>query len=441
MINKHDSLAKACKQLCLKEPFYGLFLMMLNKEWNNTKVPSAGVSKNGINYQLTVNENFWNGLTELWQLMIMKHELLHISFFHLENQDRFPDKVVANIAMDIEINQYIDPSWLPCFDVTTKEFEAKYTPIGKKLAEDVKDGVITMEEYTKQSHAIPPRGVYIQDFPELKLEPKKGTKYYYDKLMQGKEQKEKTGSSGSSALDSLLDQMDSGQPTVCDHGTWKEFEAMSETEKKLLRSQTDFHLKEVADAITKSRGTIPSELADYISKIDHKEPPKFDWKGYLRRFTGGSTKIYTKKLHRKYNKRFEDNPGLKIKQKRHVLVAVDTSGSVSKNELEEFFHEIYHIHKGGTEVTVVQCDAAIAKIEPFKKDTADKIKVHGRGGTSFDPPCDYFNENPHKYSCMIYFTDGEAPAPVNKIRGKILWVLSSTSNLNDELPGLKIKLN
>ncbi len=35
-------------------------------------------------------------------------------------------------------------------------------------------------------------------------------------------------------------------------------------------------------------------------------------------------------------KQFEDNPGLKIKQKQHILVAVDTSGSVSNDELKEF---------------------------------------------------------------------------------------------------------
>ena len=54
--------------------------------------------------------------------------------------------------------------------------------------------------------------------------------------------------------------------------------------------------------------------------------PKFDWKGYIRRFTGVSSKVYTKKIRRKENRRYSDNPGLKIKMKQHMLLAIDTSG-------------------------------------------------------------------------------------------------------------------
>jgi predicted metal-dependent peptidase len=60
--------------------------------------------------------------------------------------------------------------------------------------------------------------------------------------------------------------------------------------------------------------------------------------------------------------------------------------------------------------------------------------------TSFDPPIQYFNEHKNKFSCMIYLTDGEAPAPVDPIQGKILWVLSSKSGPNNQLMP-QIKLN
>ena len=46
MKNREDSLAKTSKDLMLKEPYYGFFLIMLNKVWNNKVVPTAGVSKN-----------------------------------------------------------------------------------------------------------------------------------------------------------------------------------------------------------------------------------------------------------------------------------------------------------------------------------------------------------------------------------------------------------
>lgn len=60
--------------------------------------------------------------------------------------------------------------------------------------------------------------------------------------------------------------------------------------------------------------------------------------------------------------------------------------------------------------------------------------------TSFDPVVDYFNENQRKFSCLIYFTDGEAPNPHNPPQGRCLWVLSSMSKMNKKLPGQVIKL-
>ena len=41
----------------LKEPYYGFFLIKLNKIWNK-RIPTAGVCKNGINYQLAINEDY-----------------------------------------------------------------------------------------------------------------------------------------------------------------------------------------------------------------------------------------------------------------------------------------------------------------------------------------------------------------------------------------------
>ncbi len=75
MSNKTDELAKASKDLMLKEPFYGLFLIMLNKQWNNKVVPTASVSRQGVNYQLYLNENFWESLSANQHMGLLKHEL------------------------------------------------------------------------------------------------------------------------------------------------------------------------------------------------------------------------------------------------------------------------------------------------------------------------------------------------------------------------------
>ena len=399
---KAEQLAKASKDLILSEPFYGLFLIMLNKRWEKS-VPTAGVCLNGINYQLLISEEYWSKLSEPHRIGLLKHELLHIGFFHLTEYSSLTDRELANIAMDLEINQYI------------------------------------------AAHLLPPGGMVLSMFPELNLEPKKGTHYYYEKLQQGK----KDGNCPN--LNKKLQGMGQGQMTVTisvkgkdqeaqmpDHSTWKDMQDLPEATQKLVQKQVEHILKEVAEQAQKSCGSIPGEFSEILSRINHKEEPKFDWRGYLRRFSGGSTKIYTKKTRRKFNKRYDENPGLKIKPKRHILVAIDTSGSVSKDELNEFLGEMYHIQKTGTEITVVQADTAISHIEKFnhRKD----FQVYGRGGTCFQPVIDYYNENTSKYTCLFYFTDGEASAPT-KAKGRMLWVLSSTSNINEDLIGPQIKLN
>jgi predicted metal-dependent peptidase len=227
--------------------------------------------------------------------------------------------------------------------------------------------------------------------------------------------------------------------SIYDHPTWDEFEDLSEADKKLIEKQIEHQLKETADATEKRQGHVPGELQDIIDRLRTIEPPSFPWKQYLRRFVGNSSISYTKKLRRKYNKRYVGNPGLKIKFKNHICVGVDTSGSVSNDELKEFMNELCHMHKTGHQITVVQCDTQINSIEKFnpKKDW----DIKGRGGTCFQPVVDHYNEK-KEYTALIYLTDGEAYPPEDCPKNA-LWVHSSSNycEINEDLPGQKIQLN
>jgi predicted metal-dependent peptidase len=390
-MDKQQSLSKISKELMLKEPYYGFFLIMLNKVWRKN-LPTAGVSKNGINFQLAINEEFWTGLSEMHQMGLLKHELLHIAFGHLTSFKSFKDHKLANVAMDMEINQYIDKDWLP------------------------------------------KGGIDIDDYEDLKLDRKAGCRYYYDKLKQLQQEKDKNGSCGNEDMDKLLDQVANGEGP--DHSTWEEFEDLSEAEQKLIEKQLQKVLSDAKEQTVKKRGNIPGEIEGVIV-IEEIVPPKFDWRGYIRRFTGVSTKVFTKKIRRKENRRYDENPGLKIKMRQHMLLAIDTSGSVSDTELQEFMGEIHHIYKTGVDVTIMQCDTSIRSIEAYKG--KNEINVAGRGGTEFDPVLDYYNANQKKYTSLVYFTDGECYTSVVP-KGNVLWVLSERSHMNESLPGKVIKL-
>ena len=380
----HQNIGKITKEFMYKEPFYGLFLITLNKVVNNN-IPTAGVSKNGINAQLGINEKYWESLSDRHKTGLLKHELLHIVLFHLFLRDDFADKEIFNIAADLEVNQYIDTNMLP-------------------------EGALTLDRY-----------------PELNLKERAGTRYYYEEISKAI----KNGTSPN--LQELLDSL-RGNGGL--HPTWKEFEG-SESERGLIRRQIDYQVKEIIENNRKSMGTIPAELAEYIDQLFKEKESVFNWKAYLRRFAGNSIKVYTKKSRRKLNRRFHSLPGLKIKTKKHILVAIDTSGSVSNEELVEFFVEIHNIWKTGCMVTVVECDASLHTIKEYKG-KFDGV-IHGRGGTSFQPVINYYDENKKLYNTCIYLTDGECSAPT-KPRGSILWVISSKGRINEQLPGIQIKI-
>ena len=352
-MNTLEDVSVIVKKLMLKEPFYGIFASSLNKVVRRD-VPTAGVSKNNINYQLAINEEFWASLdNENKKIGLIKHELLHICFHHLINRESFPNHQLHNIAADLEINQYIDPVYYPSPDL-----------------------------------------ILLSSFPTLTLPEKAGTKMYYELLQQAHQQ------GTSPELDGMLSDMDGDY-----HGTWKEFDELSEADKKLVKAQIDHQIKEIIES-QKNIGKVPNELKDYIDSLFEITPPSYDWKAYLRRFSSTSTKTYTKKTRRKLNKRYEENPALKIKTKKHILVGVDTSGSVSKNDLQEFFNEIYHIHKTGVQVSVAEGDTNIHNVYEYKGKMPEFVS--GRGGTDMNPFVEYVNKH-KQYSNLIILTDGYIP--------------------------------
>jgi len=419
-IDNHQDVAKAGRTLMLKEPFYGLFLIGLNKELS-TRIQTACIAKDGINLKLVVNPEYFEKQDDMTKVAILKHEMLHVAMQHLSMFDQFPDKKLLNVAADLEINQYI-----------TDEMKGS-TWEGL----DIKNG----------------------KFMDVALPLKAGTRVYYEMLQKeldeydkqqqtngdcdggdvGDETNENNKGNGDCSSDQSFAEWFRSGGMDDEHTLWEEFENLSEAEKKLIQKQVEHQLKEAATQTQKSRGTLPSELQAYIDKLFETHEAVIDWKQYLRRFGTRSTKIETKKTRKKPNNRFGSGPAIKIKPKRRTLVAIDTSGSVSDQDLIEFFNEIDSIHKTGTAVTIMECDSYVHRTYEYNGKT-DVLRVTGRGGTSFDPVMEEIFKAPGKYQNLIYLTDGYAPAPVRTPMVPILWVINSSAEINPNLPGAQIQI-
>lgn len=461
----------AFKRLLVKNPFYGLFCLSLPKVVT-TRHPTLCVTKQGISCQLNINPDFWAQHTDDEQIALLQHELGHICLQHMFLSNSFADAKLFNIAADAEVNSYIEN--LPDNGVTPEW-------IGQKIGKQLEKGLGTKTYYEaiqdfinqqqQQAQAQNPQNPCNggqgdnsqsdqenqQQSPQSSSSPSDAgsTNSHQDSKPENKQQppsspqqpqqsqeqtqvqperEEEEDDSGTQNPSQYPDEFEDELDSFDDHSTWREFRDIPEATQQLMQNNINTVLKNTAEQVEKMRGTIPGEFQELISKLREKKPDVFNWKTYFRRLLGSIYDVNIRSTRRKESKRFEDAAGIQHKKKVSILVAVDTSGSVSQRELQEFFSEIDYVYKAGARVTILQCDTQINAVEDYDGKNLPTIK--GRGGTDFNPPVDYYVEHKKEYASLIYFTDGEAPLP-NKHPQGMVWVISSLG-CHQDFPGKAI---
>lgn len=364
-----QTVFKICKQLIIKEPFYGLFLMRLNKFFSD-KIPTAGVAIDGINPVLAINKDWWYKLDDTMKMAVIKHELMHLLYGHLTQNFDYLRKASAkhaNMAFDAEVNSAIP-------------------------------------ELQKDDYIYPAR-YNLEDF--------KGSLFYFDYFHKEDPNENSTGNGTWNVS------------FVGDHSQWQS-DKMSDAQKQLVQQQIDSIAKNTAEQVQKSCGNIPGQFKEYIDSLFKKKPAKFNWKQHFRRLVGGTitSEIYLTKM--RPNKRFPEARGFKHVRKPEILVAVDTSGSISSRDLEDFFTEIHHMFKSGYKITVAEIDTQITNV--FKYDGKQDIKAVGRGGTELSPAIEYYKQHKEFTTCVL-FTDGYCNTNLPDCRN-LLWVITSDGAKN-----------
>jgi predicted metal-dependent peptidase len=284
-----------------------------------------------------------------------------------------------------------------------------------------------------------------------------GSKYYYEQLSKQQnqqqqqqnpqggsgQQSQKNNQGGSNSQEDnskdnkgtqYPDNTPQGKKPIDSHDTWKTFQEMPDAAKQLMQNNINSLIKRTAEQVEKQCGTVPAEFREIVEKLKEKKPEIFNWKAYFRRMLGSIYDVNIKSTRRKQSKRFEGAAGIQHKKKVSILVAVDTSGSVSTKELQDFFSEIEYIYKAGARVTIIECDARINNIVEY--DGKHIPEVVGRGGTDFNPPVNYYIKHKKEYASLIYFTDGECYLP-DKHPSGMVWVITS-NGMHQDFPGKTI---
>jgi len=414
------------------EAFCGMFLPKMNREFNERFPAPAAISMiNGTPTLILNPQLLFIMCNDYYDFKcIIQHEVYHLVFKHLIPSRNYPNHDRTNIAMDTSVNQYINlstnlaatcytlESFNKKFNVTAeprREFEYYYELIPEdfnQTDQTLKKMLQELNDLKKKREALNGGGSGNGDIEQQKKDlddqindlKEKIKKYISENYVIG----DISGNEGTSTL-SPSEQL---------------------TLQELIESTLD-------DA--KARGKIPGGMESILNDLYFKDPI-IPWQKECRNLIGSIPCPY-KKTMRVKNRRQPgraDILGRVNDRKIKVLLAIDTSGSVSDICLSFFFNEIFNIVKDvNAEVYLLQCDADVSSYEKIKsKKDVSKVKIQGRGGTYFAPVFKYIKEEiakPDQPNLVVYFTDGygESEIPV-ELKGhyEILWVLEG---LNDNL--------
>lgn len=183
---------------------------------------------------------------------------------------------------------------------------------------------------------------------------------------------------------------------------------LDESQRHALEAQAKIELIQSAKA-AKAMGKLPAGVERVIEEMLNVATP---WHEKLERYM--QSKIKDGYTWTRPNRRFVGAgvylPGVDYTPRMgELVIAVDTSGSLSQREIEYFNAHINRIlHTCLPEkLTVVYCDADIAGISEYVPDDLPiQIKPLGGGGTSFRPVFEWLDNYDGEVECLVYFTDG-----------------------------------
>lgn len=249
------------------------------------------------------------------------------------------------------------------------------------------------------------------------------TKQVFDILM--KEEKEQGG--GGDGGDEQSDS-ESDSPGLDEHD-WEGAKEMPAAEQKELTQEIESALRQGGIYAGKVGG-------DMLRSVKSMLEPKVDWREVLRRFVRTSLKDRDSPSWRKAHKNYlwQDIilPSIVGKRMKHLVIAMDTSGSIQGEMLSLFMGELNKVvtTTNPDRVDVLYWDTEVAGHETHKgaaKSIVSKTKPKGGGGTNPDcVPAFMLNKKLEKADALVVLTDGYMTSDPRKWAGlglPILWCI------------------
>ncbi len=370
--------------------FYGGLLSLCTKEIDWTLTAPAACYYHRNNFTVVINPTRLLKYTLEEIYAILRHECYHILNNHLTRMMKIKNinHKMFNYAADCCINQYIQG--LPENVITLAAFKDIVSKLTDTNPNDI-EAEQTLEYYCE----------FLEN-SKLNIE-------------------ELTIDEEGNIYDSQGNNIGKIKP-IDDHSV---FEKSDKDPANMAEARIK---KMIEQARVMNQGTLPAGVQEILDRMDAK--PEITWLDLMKRYRGQvlyGDKPTPVRLNRRQPSR-RDLKGTLKDRLTQIVAVIDTSGSMSDQQLAYCMEQIFSIYKQVPhEVTIIQADMEIQEVYTAKKAKDVKLEVKGRGGTLFTPAIEYINSHPkYQRSIVVYFTDGYGEGSIPKPKCQyLLWVITN----------------
>jgi predicted metal-dependent peptidase len=364
----------------MRNPAFALFagLFMVGRTSVSDLVPTARTNGRDAEY----GRGFVDSLSDKELAFLVMHENMHKCYRHLTTWKGLHEvnHQIANMACDHVINIQLydmDPTenvlshprdpktgkYQGCFDERFRGMDAK----------QVFDILI------KEQPEPPPRGRPCDDGDESDISGPVGGK----------------------------DRQDVGN-SLDEHDWQGAQDGLSEEEKKQLEQDIDHALRQGAIYAGKVGGNMTREIGELLA-------PKVDWREVLKRFVKtnlrGRDAPSWRKAHKNYLWQDVILPAIIGKKMKHLVIAMDTSGSVQGPLLDAFMSELNKVilDTCPERVDILYWDTRVDRHETYTNDLkgiVSRTTPSGGGGTNPDCVPKFMQDQKLKPDALVVLTDG-----------------------------------
>ncbi len=360
------------------------------------------------------------------------HVVLHSVFQHLYfSKNRRMS--LWNLAADIAVENVIEQLGLSCTETpASQEKQRQIAKIREKIPEFTAQKIYHYLEdlETDQIKLLAP--VFYFDNHECWYEIRDsiGT----SETLYGEENRDNPSASGGNRFEGATHDTGESQEGEDPHASEEEI-------RQIRNALKDW--KEISEKIETDLETFNREEGEKAEamvqslKALHRE--KYSYRTFLRKFMSPGEKMkisdedfdlifYTYGLNLYRNlPLIEPLEYQEMNNIRELVIAIDTSGSVQGDIVQDFLQKTYNIFQekesffSHFRIHILQCDmmirdtAVITTMAEFEK-YIETMEIKGLGGTDFRPVFSYVNEQIEqnvfqRFGGLLYFTDGDGVYP------------------------------